>query len=722
MDLQSPFSSFSSSFTYKWKYDVFLSFRGQDTGHSFTRDLYRALCDKGILPFFDDDEFQRKEVKPIIEESRIAIVVLSPNYAASSSCLDELANIIDCIKRKNRLVLPIFYDVDPSDVRHQRNSIAIAMAEHEERLKDNMGKVHKWKEALHQVANLSGYQFKPGNGYEYMFIEDIVENIWKKIRIARLHIADYPVGLESQVSKVTSLLEIDSTDEVHMVGIYGIGGIGKSTLARAIYNLIADYFEDVCFLQNVRETSISHGLVHLQSILLNDIVGDRNIKIANVHEGISQIRQRLYRRKVLLILDDVDRREQLQFIAGKPDWFGPGSRVIITTRDKHLLRYHDVEKRYEVKGLNMKESMDLLTWHAFKSDTVSPGYSDILRRAATYARGLPLALEVIGSNVYVASLEESESMMDKYERIPDINIQNVLQISFDALEKDEKKVFLDISCCFKGYKLMEIKDMLLARYGRHMDYHIRILGDKSLIHINQNYEVGMHDLIEQMGKEIVRQEQLSSPGKLSRLWLYEDIVHVLENNQGTSAIEIMHLKFPLTEEEENEEPPRIQRNKDFEVIWDGEAFRRMKNIEILIIKNGCFSTPPSYLPNSLRVLEWWKYPSEYLPAGFHPKKLSILKLPKNILSLQLDSFSKKFVALRVLIFDYSKSLTELPDVSGIPNLQELSLRGCENLISVHPSVGLLNKLEVLNASSCYNLRSLPPINLPSLQILRLSGC
>jgi len=161
------------SCSYVFTYDVFLSFRGSDTRHGFVGNLYKALNDKGIHTFIDDEKLQGgEEITPTlmkaIEESQIAITVLSHNYASSSFCLDELVHIIDC-KRKGLLVLPVFYNLDPSDVRHQKGSYGEALARHEERFKakkerlnQNMERLEKWKMALHQVANLSGYHFKQG--------------------------------------------------------------------------------------------------------------------------------------------------------------------------------------------------------------------------------------------------------------------------------------------------------------------------------------------------------------------------------------------------------------------------------------------------------------------------------------------------------------------------------------------------------------------------------
>ncbi|XP_027359407.1 TMV resistance protein N-like [Abrus precatorius] len=717
--------SSSSSFSYKFTYDVFLSFKGSDTRLGFTGHLWKALHDKGIHTFIDDRELQRGDeitasLVKAIQESRIAIPVFSKDYASSSFCLDELVNIIERVKAKGRLVLPIFYDVDPSHLRHQMGIYGEALAKHEarfandvENLNDNMDRLRKWKMALNQAASLSGHHFKHGHEYEHVFIGRIVKVVSNKINRAPLHVADYPVGLESRVQEVKSLLEFGSDGGVHMVGIYGIGGIGKTTLARALYNSIADLFEGLCFLGDVRENSTKGGLVHLQEMFLSETVGEKDIKIADVGKGISMIIHRLRQKKVLLVLDDVDKPEQLRAIIGRPNWFGSGSRVIITTRDKHLLTRHGVERKYEVDDLNDKEALELLRWTAFKGGNFNSNYIDILNQTIAYASGLPLALEVIGSNLFGKSVEEWKYALDRYERIPYKEMQNILKVSFDALEEEEKNVFLDIACCFKWYPLAEVEHLLHAHHGDSMKHHIELLVEKSLIKISPSHAVMLHSLIEDMGKEIVRQESLEEPGKRSRLWFPKDIVQVLQDNTGTNKVEIIYLDFPLFEEEAN-------------VKWDGEAFKKMENLKTLIIKRGSFCEGPRQFPNSLRVLEWVKYPSKYLPHDFQPKKLVICKLPNTwITSLELVGLLKKaskFMNIRVLDISLSECLTDIPDVSGLPNLEEFSFRRCYNLIKVDDSIGFLDKLRILNASSCIKLISFPPIKLTSLESLQLSYC
>ena len=155
----------SSSSTPRWIYDVFLSFRGEDTRNNFTDHLYAALKLKGIFTFRDDEKLVRGksislELLKAIEESRFAIVILSKNYASSTWCLDELVKIIECMKEIGLIVLPVFYDVDPSDVRKQTGTFAEAFVEYEERLKENIQKVQKWRAALREVANLSGWHLQ----------------------------------------------------------------------------------------------------------------------------------------------------------------------------------------------------------------------------------------------------------------------------------------------------------------------------------------------------------------------------------------------------------------------------------------------------------------------------------------------------------------------------------------------------------------------------------
>ncbi|OIW14671.1 hypothetical protein TanjilG_33013 [Lupinus angustifolius] len=283
----------------------------------------------------------------------------------------------------------------------------------------------------------------------------------------------------------------------------------------------------------------------------------------------------LHRKKVLLILDDVDKQDQLHALVGHPDWFGDGSRIVVTTRDRQLLVSHGVETRYELDVLTENEALELLCWKAFKTNKVGKGYEEILKRSVLYASCLPLALELIGSTLCGKSIEEWKSAIDEFEVIPPKEIQKILKISFDALEEKEQQIFLDIACFFKGYELLEVEDILSAHYGVSVKYHIRVLVDKCLIKIEPFPKtVKLHDLIEDMGKEIVKQESPQDAGERNRLWLHQDIIHVLEENKGSRKIQIMILNFPYFEEGV--------------VDWDGKALEKMENLKTLIIRNAFF--------------------------------------------------------------------------------------------------------------------------------------
>ena len=164
---KASYSSSSSNSKPRWKYDVFLNFRGEDTRYCFTDHLYTAFKKKGIITFRDEEKLERgKSISPelmqAIEESRFAIVILSKNYASSTWCLDELVKIVGCMKEIGMTVLPVFYDLDPSNVRKQTGTFAQAIAKHEEHFKDNIEKVQTWRIALREVANLKGWHLQNG--------------------------------------------------------------------------------------------------------------------------------------------------------------------------------------------------------------------------------------------------------------------------------------------------------------------------------------------------------------------------------------------------------------------------------------------------------------------------------------------------------------------------------------------------------------------------------
>ncbi|XP_028793775.1 TMV resistance protein N-like [Neltuma alba] len=701
-------SSFSSPTKTKYEYDVFLSFRGEDTRHTFTGLLYDALRRKGINAFIDDRKLGKgEEISPAlleaIERSRISIVVFSRNYATSTWCLEELAHIIGCKEEKKQVVMPVFYKVDPLDVQYQRNSFEKAMAALKDRFKDDLDKVRRWRSALYEAASLSS-AWLFDDGCKLGFIERIVEDAYARLPPNPLHSVDHPVGLKSRIEEVKSLLD-QSHDGVCMLGIHGTGGIGKTTLAKALYNSIFCQFEGASFLLDVREASNEYrGIVRLQQLLLSEILEEKSKKFGSVDEGITKIKHRLSHKRVLLVLDDVDALEQLEQLAGGCNWFGSGSKIIITTRDKQLLSVHGVQKTYEMKELNEHESLELFSWHAFHNNQPPKGYEDMSGRVISYAQGLPLALRVIGSNLTQKSLEEWKSILERYDRIPDKTIHEVLKISYDCLQDNAKSIFLDVACFFKKWRSVYADEVLHNCHGGAR-FYFEVLIDKSLVSVDKHDCLWMHDLIQEMGREIVRQEAPLNPGERSRLWHHEDVVRVLRENSGSSKIEGIMLKSPQQEE----------------VAWSGFAFEKMSNLRILIVRNALFSTGPKHFPNNLRLLDWEGYPSMSLPVDFYLENIVVLRLCRSY--VRLVEPIKRLEYVTSMDFSYCEFITEVPNMSQVPNLKELIFVDCRNLIKVHNSVGYLSKLAVLTVNGCRKLKSFPrEIKLASLEHLDLAFC
>ncbi|XP_040375246.1 disease resistance protein RPV1 isoform X2 [Rosa chinensis] len=696
-----------ASSSYPWKYHVFLSFRGEDTRNNFTGHLCSALRQNGITTFMDDQLRRGEEISTAllqaIEQSRISIIVFSRNYASSKWCLDELVKILECKKSNQQLVRPVFYKVNPSDIRNHRGSFAEALAIHECRFKDNPDKVQKWKDALSEAAHLSGWPVRDEHCSESSVIHEIVKEISEQvIHSTFMDVAKYPVGIKPRVHKIHKLLGVEGKD-VHVVGIWGAGGIGKTTIAKDVYNSIAHEFEGSCFLESVRENSmLDRGFIKLQETLLCEILKETELKVTSVARGITMIKERLQYKRVLLVLDDVNDMDQLNNLAGKPSWFGKGSKIIITTRDKKLLRGHSVNLIYEVKELNHDEALELFSMNAFQRSRPLDGYAKLTERAICHAKGLPLALTILGSSLCNESVEQWEAALDGFKSS---KIQDVLKISYNGLDQRVKEAFLDIACFFKGENREHVIKIIEACGSKKHD--IDVLIDKALINIRDMDCIWMHDLLEELGRDIVHKESPNDPGKRSRLWFHKDVYHVLTENTGTANV--IGIKVELA--------------KDPDVIClSGTTFSNMRNLRLFIHRAGCYSGAVDSLPNSLRVVDWPKYPLQFWPSNLIPRELALINMPGSRIKVMGDRYMH-LINLTSINLTGCQYLTKVSDLSGSPNLQRLNLDFCGSLVEVHHSVGFLDNLEYLSLLHCSRLETFPTeVSWKSTRKLQLFGC
>nr|XP_043614745.1 disease resistance protein Roq1-like [Erigeron canadensis] len=352
-------SSSSSLSSNTWKYDVFLSFRGEDTRKTFVDHLYSTLVQHSVYAYKDDETLPRGDtigpsLLKAIQESQIALIIFSQNYAESSWCLDELAYIVKCKEEKGQIIMPIFYDVNPSDVRKQTGHFGNAFSKH-----NKSAKFETWRKALLDASNIAGWEPKHiANGHEAVGIKIIVSTVLDKLLYVNSDVDENLVKMGPRVKYIESQLQIGSRG-VRMIGIWGVGGGGKTNLAFSVYMKIRGYFQGHCFIGNIREESAKHGLQKQQEKVIS-IVMKTQVSVASVQEGNYKIKSMLHRRNVLIVLDDVDDVKQLEALAGSHDWFGGGSRIIITTRDKHLLITHMVDEMYPMSLLSDDEAIRLL--------------------------------------------------------------------------------------------------------------------------------------------------------------------------------------------------------------------------------------------------------------------------------------------------------------------------------------------------------------------------
>ncbi|KAL4557582.1 hypothetical protein LXL04_035765 [Taraxacum kok-saghyz] len=709
-----------------WGYDVFISYRGEDIGKTFMDHLFSNLKRKGIHTYGDKNQLTREEEEEeeketssksynAIEQSRFLIIIFSQNYASSTLCLKQLAKILECKEReKNKYELRcIFYDVKPSVVRYQTATYKHAIMKHES---NHETEVLKWKQALTLAANLSGWDLHDmTNGHEPNFIDLISKEIFYKLIDGPTHVSNNLVGLYARAEQMNLLQFVDS-DKVHMIGICGIGGIGKTTVAKAVYNLLYKHFEGHSFCEDVKNVVNQNGIVYLQTKLLDDVMEGRGLK-----------RTQLQARKVLIVLDDVDCYNQLEAVVGNPNCFGNGSMIVVTTRDRQLLKAYQVEHIYEIDILSNDEALELFCMYAFKEKHPPYEFVEHANRIVEYVSGLPLGLKTYGRILYNKSLLEWEKEINKLERTPHFVIMEVLRVSYDALDDDQKRIFLDIACFFKGEKKDYVMKMLDGRDSEsYMATNLKVLEDKSLISICEG-RIHMHNLVQKMGWEIVN-EECEEIGKRSRLWCPRDVCDVLENDKGSDLIKGLALDISCSQ-----------------VNIFGQSFTKLTNLRLLYIYMGDLSKYEDtnltkfkndmskktisisgnfeYLSSELQLLCWHGYPFQKLPKTFYPESLVFLDMSYSCIKQIWSVGSKGFENLTVLKLSHCLNIRYTPDFTKTPNLKELILNGCENLVEIHPSIGSLKMLVFLNLKNCKNLEISPKLTeLISLQHLILSGC
>ncbi|XP_058787295.1 disease resistance protein RUN1-like [Vicia villosa] len=711
-------SSSSSMVASLKKFDVFISFCGEDTRKTFTSHLYEALHKK-VMTFIDFELEKGDEISSAlnkaIEGSDASIVIFSKDYASSKWCLNELVKILECKRDRRQIVIPVFYDIEPSDVRNQTGIYKQAFEKHELDLKHNKNKLQKWKDALTEAANLSGWNSQ-NCGMESNFIKDIVEDVLKRLnRRHPFEVNKELVGIEKKYEKMESLLKIGSKDVKTLV-LWGMGGIGKTTLAKHLYAKLCSQFEHHCFIENIREESTKCGLKSVSNKLFSELL-ELPLNAPYVETPI--FINRLAHERSLIVLDDVATIEQAENVNIVNSCLGEGSRVIITTRDMQICSQFDECEIYKFEEMNADESLQLFCQNAFGEKCPKDGYGHLSQEAIRYCRGNPLALKVLGANFRTKKSKKGwESELEKLKKIPNRKIYDVLKLSYDDLDRTQQDIFLDTACISRSlvyYNSLTQKKYLTAVWNACMFYPdsgLEVLLDKTLIFFDDERFISMHNLLKEMGKEIVMTESVKDPGRRSRLWDQKDVYDVLKYNKGTEVVEVIEFNI----------------DQLGDLYLSSDCFKSMTNLRHLHITTKSLDEESrlhileglEWLSDKLRHLCWNFFPLESLPSTFCAEWLVQLKMQNSKLK-KLWNGIQRLDNLMILDLGFSKDLIEIPDLSRAPNLQVVSLSFCESLSQLHPSIFSIPKLIELHLDGCKKIKSLKNnIHLKSLKLLDLS--
>ncbi|CAN1235504.1 Disease resistance-like protein DSC1 [Linum perenne] len=717
----SPPSSHSSSYTGEWEYDVFLCFRGDDTRFGFTSHLMKALSDNQIKTFIDNKLEKTEsidELISILQRSALSVVVFSEKFADSISCLEEVVTIARRMVEFGHRVLPVFWKVDPTDVTNDSGSYD----------------KKEWMDALKAVANCAGHTSQAIK-IESDLIEAIVKDVQKRlidmspsIKSANL------VGMGSRVLEVERLLAMDILDDTRIIGLWGMGGVGKTTLAEACYKRIISSNKGIkyCFIGSIAEKCGKwHGGEGMVNELYSSLLSENIIDRQNL--GISFRRERLSRSRVFIVLDDVETPSQLEqillvdVIMNPAELFAPGSRIIVTTRDKRVLDYAKA-MIYNVAGLNDIESIQLFSLRAFRQHQPPHDWVDLSRLAASYCVGNPLALIILGGALFGQDQHYWRSFLSELKLIQNPNVGDILMKSYDKLGTEEKKIFLDVACLLHGISRSRLIAYMVTMHPSAYA-KVKDLIDRSLLTCVSGEKIVVHDLLKEMAWNIVNEEPTLH--KRSRLVDPDDIHKLLTTREVKYWPTLLLNPFKAVDTFLRRRKKRKVVDMDWKCYNPLEEHRTTEGISLdlskakeMYLKIHLPYGGLNSLPDGLRFLQWGGYPSKSLPSKFRPQYLVHLIINKSPIRRCWEGYDQpQLVNLIVLDLSNCINLIAIPNISRSSNLEELLLYQCESLVEVPSHVQYLTKIITLDLRGCINLKRLPPkLDSKLLKHVRMSNC
>ncbi|KAL6204044.1 hypothetical protein ACLB2K_021314 [Fragaria x ananassa] len=461
-----------------WKYDVYMSFRGRDTGTGFAANLYHRLQERGIRTFFDDVGLVKGEeffsvIRKGIEESRFAIVVLSENYACSRWCLDELTMILDEFKKYRRpgTIVPVHYRVDPSDVRRQNGSFGEAFTEHEMRGYER-GRDQLWRDALTKMANLSAFVVPKTPGSDIRAIEDIVEYInleladidageeYINLQHAKIDARDFDFD-QATSQGVDEVIKALKDDEVTAVGVCGMAGVRKSVIVKHVcilaqYSGLFDHVIVAVVTQSPDLRTIQGILAHQLGVKLEEkalrkiqgtLASQFGFKLEDNKESqrAARLSKEIIRRhKILIILEDIWERIDLSRI-GIPSYKElqkRNSKVLLTTRTRNVCHVMGCQENITLSSLSDEDSCTVLVSDAedFEaSESTRPDTIEIKRTMPKFTEDFKATTQATNGNLQPV-VEISTGDLEALEATKRATIENEPTMSLSNEDFEALKV------------------------------------------------------------------------------------------------------------------------------------------------------------------------------------------------------------------------------------------------------------------------------------------
>ncbi|CAJ2659434.1 unnamed protein product [Trifolium pratense] len=689
-------------------YDVFFTFRGEDTRNNFTDFLFNALEDKGVCVFRDDTNLPKGEsIGPelfrAIEDSQIFVVIFSMNYASSTWCLQELEKICECVQVSRKHILPVFYDVDPSEVRKQTGIFAEAFVKHEQRFHQDYEMVQRWRKALTQVGTISGWDIrhKPQSAQIKEIVERIINILDCKSSCDDVHaqVTATPFGrgyeaLESRTSMLNEIMMDLKNPKIFIVGVYGMGGVGKTTLVKEL----AWQAENHRLFSAVAMATItdSPDLEKIQGQIADAL--DMKFNKETKEGRAMQLRQRIINEKsILIILDDIWGKLDLTEV-GIP--FGhdhKGCKLLVTSRSLNVLNSNmDIQKEFRLEVLLNEDSWKLfekMAGDVVQDFNIKPIAVEVARRCA----GLPLLIVMVAKALRKKNIYDWKTKLYDLKRFDQKELHEkiyaTLELSYDCLESEElKSLFLFIGSF--GLDLLVTGELFAIYWGLGLDKYSNTLTDARTRFYKLINDLKASSLLLDYKTEVVRLHDV----------VREVAKPIASRNQPTYGVQ----RFTVI----NEWPKIDVLQKCHQIIMPWSYIHKLPEklecpeLKLLLLHNidGHLEVPDDFFSRmrDLKVIDF--YGMNFTPSP--PPSLCFLT---KIQSLEMSgcmlgdiSIIAELKSLEILILEAS-DIEELPkEIGQLTNLRMLNLANCTRLRFIPANIiSSLTCLEELYMGNCF---------------------